>query len=99
MDAQVPGGGECLGARGAALDFPCKESRSELLPLTFCPRALTKELAVRLSTVRSANCVKPAEYREQHRYNGLKSVHCIHRNELRGDLQECRRNNLSGETS
>lgn len=44
MELQVPGGGECLSGCRAALDFPRKESRSELLPLTFCPRALTERV-------------------------------------------------------
>lgn len=42
MALQVPGGGECRGGCRAALDFPCEEGRSEPLPLTFCPRALTE---------------------------------------------------------
>lgn len=93
MDLHVPEGGEFLEYCRAALDFPCKESRSEEPPLSFCPQAPTKGLAVRLGTAHLAHCAKPAAYKEQYGYNAVKLVHCIHRNELWGDPQDCRRNN------
>lgn len=52
---------ECLGGCRPPLNFPCKESRRELLPLTFYPEPLQKNLA-RLGTAFPMNCAKP-EYK------------------------------------